>query len=345
MGRLANYLWRSDFFPRKLSFTREGRVVFVVAVGLGIAAVNTGNNLLYLVFGLSLALIVISGILSETNLRGIRCDPMPEIRGAASETTLVALRIRSAGRRRPAYSLEVWPDVPGAAVVPARFLALPPSGEAEGVARLSFPRRGEFPVRGLVVATTFPFGFFRKALILPSPTRVLVHPRLRPDPGAEVPPSAPGEERGRPLPGVGGDFLGLRDFRPGDPPRWIAHRRSAGQEPPLVREFERLAAPLLWVVLSNVLPPGRDGEARLEETIERAASRAVAMLRQGRRVGLVSLSGVVEPGVGEAQALRLLDALATMPAMEMNPPGVEARLAELVQAGAEAVFFHPRREN
>lgn len=343
MGRLANYIWRSDFFPRKLSFTREGRVVFVVAVGLGIAAVNTGNNLLYLVFGLSLALIVLSGILSETNLRGIRCDPMPEIRGTAAGSTLVVLRVRSVARRRPAYSLEAWPDVPGASVVPARFLVLPPSGEAEGVVRLTFPRRGEFPVRGLVVATTFPFGFFRKALILPSPTRVLVHPRVHPVPGAEVSPSAPGEERGRPLPGAGGDFLGLRDFRPGDPPKWIAHRRSAGLDPPLVREFERLASPVLWVALSNILPPGKDGEERLEQAIEKAASLAVAAIRRGRRVGLVSLSGVVDPGAGEAQAMRLLDALATTPALEMNPPGVEGRLEAVLrrETGAEAVFVRP----
>ncbi len=343
MGRLANYVWRSDFFPRKLSFTREGRVVFVVAVGLGIAAVNTGNNLLYLVFGLSLALIVLSGILSETNLRGIRCDPMPEMRGSVSGTSLVALRVRSVARRRPAYSLEVWPDVPGASVIPARFLVLSPSGEAEGVARLTFPRRGEFAVRGLVVATTFPFGFFRKALILPEPTRVLVHPRVHPVPEVEAPPNDPGDERGRLQPGAGGDFLGLRDFRPGDPPKWIAYRRSAGIDPPLVREFERLASPVLWVALSNVLPPGADGEARLEEAIEKAASVAVAAIRRGRRVGLVSLNGVVDPGAGEAQGLRLLDALATMPAMEMNPPGIESRLEEFLrkEAGAEAVFIRP----
>lgn len=343
MGRLANYVWRSDFFPRKLSFTREGRVVFVVAVGLGIAAVNTGNNLLYLVFGLSLALIVISGVLSETNLRGIRCDPMPEIRGTAAGTTRVTLRVRSVARRRPAYSLEAWPDVQGATVDPARFLVLPPSGEAEAVVRLTFPRRGEYPVRGLVVATTFPFGFFRKALILPAPTRVLVHPRVHPVPGAAVDPAAPGDERGRPLPGTGGDFLGLRDYRPGDPPKWIAHRRSAGQDPPLVREFERLAAPVLWVALSNTVPPGPDGEARLEAAIEEAASQAVAAIRQGRQVGLVSLNGVVEPGAGEAQALRLLDALAVMPAMEMNPPGVEKRLEEVLrrETGSEVLWIRP----
>ena len=34
--------------PRRLSFTREGKIIVVLSVGVGFAAINTGNNLLYL---------------------------------------------------------------------------------------------------------------------------------------------------------------------------------------------------------------------------------------------------------------------------------------------------------
>ena len=38
---------------RYLKFTREGRVFLLVTLGVGTGAVNTGNNLLYLVLGLA----------------------------------------------------------------------------------------------------------------------------------------------------------------------------------------------------------------------------------------------------------------------------------------------------
>src|SRR4030066_1587531 len=57
--------------PRTLSFTKEGRRFIAILFVIGIAAINTGNNLLYLVVAMMLSLIVISGILSESTLRNI----------------------------------------------------------------------------------------------------------------------------------------------------------------------------------------------------------------------------------------------------------------------------------
>ena len=42
-----------------------GRTFLVVTVGVGLGALNTGNNLLYLVLGMMLSLIVVSGVLSS----------------------------------------------------------------------------------------------------------------------------------------------------------------------------------------------------------------------------------------------------------------------------------------
>ena len=50
---------------RTITPTRDGWWCLLVAVGLGVAAINTGNNLLYLLVSALLALIVVSGILSE----------------------------------------------------------------------------------------------------------------------------------------------------------------------------------------------------------------------------------------------------------------------------------------
>src|SRR5260221_717820 len=61
--------WRP---PRTLKVSPSGRVFLILTVGIGLGALNTGNNLLYLLLGLQLATIVASGVLSESVLRGLR---------------------------------------------------------------------------------------------------------------------------------------------------------------------------------------------------------------------------------------------------------------------------------
>ena len=46
----------------------------LITLGIGLGAMNTGNNLVYLVFGMMLGFITASGVISETSLRGIEAD-------------------------------------------------------------------------------------------------------------------------------------------------------------------------------------------------------------------------------------------------------------------------------
>ncbi len=60
--------------PRRLRITFEGKAFLLITLGVGAAAINTGNNLLYLAFSMNLSLIVVSGFLSEwTASAGFPC--------------------------------------------------------------------------------------------------------------------------------------------------------------------------------------------------------------------------------------------------------------------------------
>src|SRR5262245_1763645 len=69
--------WRRLRPPRRLSFTREGRIIVILSVGVGFAAINTGNNLLYLLLGWLLSFIIASGILSELTLKRLTVERRP----------------------------------------------------------------------------------------------------------------------------------------------------------------------------------------------------------------------------------------------------------------------------
>ena len=63
---------RRMLHPRRTIWpTRDGWWSLLVVIGLGVAAINTGNNLLYLLDSLLFGLIVVSGVLSEMVMRGV----------------------------------------------------------------------------------------------------------------------------------------------------------------------------------------------------------------------------------------------------------------------------------
>lgn len=328
MSRVRGFFWKSDFFPRKLSFTREGKVVFFISIGLGLAAVNTGNNLLYLVFGLSLGLIIISGFLSEVNIRSIQTARMPRIRPQAMRPVSFLLSAENTHKHVSSFGLEVWPLFEGDDIKsePARFLELAPGSVHSGPASVTFPRRGEYKIHGMVASTGFPFSFFRKSAVSLLKETFIVHPRVHPLREIRIPVGAEGEDESLPTAGRGFEFFGVRDFRVGDNPKNISHKLSAGRGELIVREFEQTGNREVIIALLNINPGGEEGLSRAEMAIEKAASVAVHLLQQGRVVGIASSFDLVSPGTGSAQIDRILDYLAVVPILELNPPGEEIPL-------------------
>ena len=62
-------LFRRLFRDRTIRVTTEGIRFLLLTLAVGIAAVNTGNNLFYLLLAMMLSLVVLSGLLSEQCVR------------------------------------------------------------------------------------------------------------------------------------------------------------------------------------------------------------------------------------------------------------------------------------
>ncbi len=89
--------------------TREGAAYLGLVLMIGIAALNTGNNLLFLVVSAMLAAIIVSGLLSAEMLRGLELEvSIPE---DAFAGRALAGRITLHNRRRllPTFSVSVIP--------------------------------------------------------------------------------------------------------------------------------------------------------------------------------------------------------------------------------------------
>ena len=89
--------------------TREGLAYVAVALLLGIAALNTGNNLLYMVVGAMLAAIVVSGIASATVLRELELDIRLPEHIFAGQTVTGRINVHNPRRFLASYSISVVP--------------------------------------------------------------------------------------------------------------------------------------------------------------------------------------------------------------------------------------------
>jgi uncharacterized protein (DUF58 family) len=116
--------------------------------------------------------------------------------------------------------------------------------------------------------------------------------------------------------GAGVEFFGLREYQPGDPPRWINWRASARHDETLyANEFQQERVADVALVLDGREKTNwfRDGRSLFEHSVLAAASLADAFLSQGNRVGLLHYGRYLDwtfPGYGKVQRERILKALA-----------------------------------
>ena len=89
--------------------TREGTIYLILALVIGIAALNTGNNLLFIVVSAMLAAVVVSGVASAMVLLGLELDVVvPEHLFAGSVST-ARLLLRNKNRFMPSFSVSIVP--------------------------------------------------------------------------------------------------------------------------------------------------------------------------------------------------------------------------------------------
>lgn len=101
--RVARERWMEAF---EYEVTKEGIVYLAAVLVISVAALNTGNNLLFIIISAMLAAVVVSGAASALTLRRLRVElTLPEHVFAAKATVA---RIRLSNRRRlPVFSIQV----------------------------------------------------------------------------------------------------------------------------------------------------------------------------------------------------------------------------------------------
>jgi uncharacterized protein (DUF58 family) len=334
---------REQPWRRHLRTTREGKAFILVTLGVGVAAFNTGNNLLFLVLGFMLSLIVLSGVMSETVIRGLEVSRRLPLRAFADRVCLIELVLRNRKLRSPSYSLEIE-DLAEDAPTERRcyFLKVGPAAEQAAAYRRSLQQRGFLRFVGFRVATRYPFGIIEKWRILDGPSDLLVYPALLPDDDVSEEAKSLGVDSPTPRLGVGTEVAGLRSYEMHDDARAIHWKRSASLGRLLVMERQSDASSQLVILIDNARPPQADPtwEAGFERAISKAATLAVLSASRGLSVEVISRGGRSPAVMAFAPTDPLLRYLALLSAVDASTAPAFAPHAR----SARVIVYEPRVE-
>jgi uncharacterized protein (DUF58 family) len=277
------------FYQVDYKLTKEGGVYLGATFVIVLAALNTGNNLLFLVLASLLAGILISGLISRMVLTGIDLRLELPDHVFARQPVLASLTLANLKHALPSFSLTVAGKAPtngqrrkpksrpanpanGSRRVldrPVYFPYIPRRLHATHQVELLFPGRGRYSQDVFQVSSKFPFGFLLKTRQLAASSEVVVYPPVQPtEEFYEVLPLISGEMESH-YRGRGHDLYSIRDYQPGDPARRLDWKATAKAQRLKVREFTREDERRVELAFDSFLPPETRG-AEWEERFERA---------------------------------------------------------------------------
>ncbi|MBV8050969.1 MAG: DUF58 domain-containing protein [Acidobacteriaceae bacterium] len=291
--------------------TRIGIVYILIVLLIGVAALNTGNNLLYIIVAAMLAAILASGVGSAIVLRNLQLQIQLPEHVFAKRPTIAHVVVRNRRRWLPSFSVNVvslkrkrtlmpwrWVKKASESVTERKnphsvrepngfrrpgnsgkeifegaafFPYLPAQGEMKADVQLCFAARGVYRQEIFGIATRFPFAFLTKTRRVSLEKQAIVYPSVEAT-----------DELFEVLPLVTGEFESfvrgrgydlyrIREYMPDDSARHVDWKATAKSGSVKVREFSREDERKLRIVFDNPAP-GVLSEPAYESAVAMIAS-------------------------------------------------------------------------
>jgi uncharacterized protein (DUF58 family) len=270
-------------YKMEYKITREGWMYIGGIIVVALAALNTGNNLLFLILASLIAILLMSGVLSSITLSGIEMRLELSEHIFAGQAARAQVELENEKLTLPSFSLRVEAATskksPAAALLetPVYFPYVPKRERVRQSVPITFAHRGAYRQDTLRIVTRFPFGFLQKARRVELRSEALVYPSVEPSRDFfEILPALQGALESLSK-GGGHDLYALRGYIPTDNARHVHWKASARSGTLMVREFTREDDCRVLLVLDPHVadPIGRvdaAASAKASERFERAVT-------------------------------------------------------------------------
>jgi uncharacterized protein (DUF58 family) len=226
----------------RYKITRGGALFTFAIVVVGVGAVVSANNLLFLIVAAMLSTLLVSGFVSRLCLAALELDfQVPEHVSARravpgklfvhnQKWLMPSFSIRVEGIRDPA-SPTLQSDV--------YFPLIAGNAHLEETVEVRFPARGAYRQNSFAFSTSFPFGFLEKQARVTLRRDMIVYPSIDPQPGFEDLLMGISGEIETHYRGLGRDFYRIRPYEAFESARHVDWKASAHVGSLQVREFAR----------------------------------------------------------------------------------------------------------
>lgn len=214
----------------------------VIAAGL-IGAGIWWHEVALVHIGLFLAVLLgAAWWLARRNLEGIEAERSAPGSAFVGEWIPVEVRLRAPDKTGGAWGVEMADELLGFLGEGMAARRLRPGEVLEFKGQTRLRKRGLRPLFRWELSSTFPAGLWKTGVSGWHSVPITVFPRAVTPVDLDDPRAVLDDEDGalwQPKPDWGGDFLGIRDFQPGDPLKHIHWPASARSQRLVVREFDQ----------------------------------------------------------------------------------------------------------
>ena len=284
-----------------IKINKAGYIYIAMTILIGFSAVNTGNNLVYIVASALLSYMLVSGIFGRRNILGI--DAVLEFPDEVFAGADVPVRVKLVNNRRfmPAFLVKI-----AANGHEAFFPFVAVRSHVTRHVPMQFAARGLHRIPVLYLSSVFPFNFFTRYRRLPKDVTVVVFPKPYECP-VPNPPGILNKSRGDVCTNTAGfesDLISIRDYVPGDPPKYISWKSTAKTGHIKTKELSAIELQQVFIDFDQM------DKRNLERTISSITHIILKLLRSKIPVGLKIEGEIFKPGLSPGHKTTILTKLA-----------------------------------
>ncbi len=295
-----------------MKLTREGKRFCIATFLIALAAFNSANNLIYLVFSMMLSILFLSLFMLKYNLKGLTLKVSHNQPLFAKSISRMNITLSNDKTHIPSYSIKVL--MPEKIEGKAYFSEISGLLEIQQDIPVFYERRGIYRYGNFLLESSFPFIFFSKRIPCKCEGEVIVYPEI-----TEIDRRIPEMvnewyESSQSRSGKGEEFSTIREFRYGDDWRRIHWKASAKAAQFMVKEYAAYEPKKLTVILDNLKPHDRES---FEKAVSFAASITDRFLNEGFFVRLLTCRKMIPFGSSKDHLFKILDVLAVVEGQDL----------------------------
>lgn len=164
-----------DKKQKLIKIKKAGWIYSLLCIVLGIAAINTGNNLIYIIDAAMLGFMGISGFFGVKNINGIKVDITEPDEIYAAKNSFVKVKVTNTKNFFPCFLIRIHIDDKS-----VLFPFIDNKSTEEKYINHTFETRGFYTVNQCIISSVYPFNFFirfkdthitKKILVFPEPVQ------------------------------------------------------------------------------------------------------------------------------------------------------------------------------